>query len=205
MACPERYGYDFQKKKVKSTIHIYVKSLCKVIIQEYKELWFRWDESYRTFNPVFFSFLIISSMSLNAHYLKMFVSGFNETSVSRFWRSWKWEKNTTRNTFCFTCFHVKNMKKVVLMAILNNFDSFDIRETYVYDLCSCWPINIYMFNTTSSHYVFRHFDIQHKHPLLKKNKFSYIKKDSGIIASKPSRKSFCFMSIRLSYTIWRCA
>lgn len=41
MACPERYGYDFQKKKVNSTIHVYVKSLCKVIIQEYKELWFR--------------------------------------------------------------------------------------------------------------------------------------------------------------------
>lgn len=62
--------------------------------------------------PVFF--LIISSMSLNPHYLKMFVSGLIETSVSRFWRSWKWEKNTTRNTFCFTCFHVKNMKKVVV-------------------------------------------------------------------------------------------
>lgn len=67
------------------------------------------------------------------------------------------------------------------MAILNNFDSFDIRKFYVYDLCSCWPINIYMYNTTSIHYVFRRFDIQHKHPLLKKNKFSYIKKDKKIV------------------------
>lgn len=90
------------------------------------------------------------------------------------------------------------------MAILNNFDSFDIRETYVYDLCSCWPINIYMYNTTSSHYVFRRFDIQHKHPLLKKNKFSYIKKDSGIIASKPSRKSFFYVNSSLVYNMTLC-
>lgn len=42
--------------------------------------------------PFFFYFLIISSMSLNAHYLKMFVSGFIEITVSWFWRRWKWEK-----------------------------------------------------------------------------------------------------------------
>lgn len=113
MACPERYGYDFQKKKLILPYtymwRVYVKLLYKNIRNCGS------DETIliEHLTP-FFSFLIISSMSLNAHYLKMFVSGFIETSVSRFWRSWKWEKNTTRNTFCFTCFHVKNMKKVVV-------------------------------------------------------------------------------------------
>lgn len=60
-----------------------------------------------------------------------------------------------------------------------------------------------MYNTTSSHYVFRRFDIQHKHPLLKKNKFSYIKKDSGIIRVNHQENRFvlCQFVSRIQYDV----